>query len=170
MLCMPRPVHLTTRICSFRRNGRLWFRMSPSTSTKRGVAADKITPTLTLVDHTKTSSWDDFAQGFRADGVTPNMNCPGQSTADLFYFTLYNQPNYLNTYNAAHGGPPAQSLPNNSQFKCYDGMHNWTQVQPAPYDGMYKFPSVTATDAKRKADLGRNQLHDLHRKYRCTGF
>jgi len=94
-----------------------------------------------------------FCAGVPADGVTPNMNCPGQSTADLFYFTLYNQPNYLNTYNAAHGGPPAQSLPNNSQFKCYDGMHNWTQVQPAPYDGMYKFPSVTATDANGKPTL-----------------
>ena len=121
---------------------------------QEGVAADKITPTLTLVDHTKTSSWDDFAQGFRADGVTPNMNCPGQSTADLFYFTLYNQPNYLNTYNAQHTpGGTVTPLPNNSQFKCYDGMHNWTQVQPAPYDGMYKFPSVTATDANGKPTL-----------------
>ena len=23
-------------------------------------------------------------------------------------------------------------------------MHNWNQLQPAPYDGMYQFPSVTA--------------------------
>ena len=22
-------------------------------------------------------------------------------------------------------------------------MHNWNQLQPAPYDGMYKFPSIT---------------------------
>src|ERR1700719_2629710 len=29
-------------------------------------------------------------------------------------------------------------------------MHNWNQVQPAPYDGMYQFPSVTATDANGK--------------------
>jgi hypothetical protein len=113
---------------------------------QEGTAADGITPTLKLVDTTQTSSWDDFAQGFRADGVTPNMNCPGQSTADLFYFSLYNQPNYLDVYSSEHGGPPAASLPYNSQFKCYDGMHNWNQLQPAPYDGMYKFPSVTATD------------------------
>ena len=33
-------------------------------------------------------------------------------------------------------------MPHNSQFKCYDGMHNWNQLQPAPYDGMYQFPSV----------------------------
>jgi hypothetical protein len=32
---------------------------------------------LKLVDTTKTSSFDDRAQGFRSDGV-PNMNCPGQ--------------------------------------------------------------------------------------------
>jgi hypothetical protein len=97
---------------------------------------------LKLVDTTTTSSWDKWAQGFRSDGV-PNMNCPGQSTADLFYFTLYNQPNYLDVYNSQHGGPTPTTLPNNSQFKCYDGMHNWNQLQPAPYDGMYQFPSVT---------------------------
>src|SRR5258705_9391554 len=39
---------------------------------KEGFAADKVTPTLTLVDHTLTSSFDSFAQGFRTDGV-PNM-------------------------------------------------------------------------------------------------
>ena len=116
---------------------------------QEGTAPDG-TKSLTLVDTTQTSSFDDYAQGFRADGVTPKMNCPGQSTADLFYFTLYDQPNYLNTYAAAHGGPAAPALPDNSQFKCYDGMHNWNQVQPVPYDGMYSFPSVTATDANGK--------------------
>jgi hypothetical protein len=118
---------------------------------QEGLASDGITPTLTLVDHTQTSSWDDWAQGFRADGVTPNMNCPGQGAnsgpiPDLFYFSLYNQPNYLNFYNSQHGGPALTQLPDNSQFKCYDGMHNWNQLQPAPYDGMYQFPSVAATD------------------------
>ena len=69
--------------------------------------------------------------------------------------------NYLDLYNTQHGGPALHALPYNSQFKCYDGMHNWNQLQPAPYDGMYKFPSVTATDADdRQAD--RYQLHDLH--------
>src|SRR5207249_12020217 len=32
---------------------------------KEGFAADGVTPTLTLVDTTETSSWDDWAQGFR---------------------------------------------------------------------------------------------------------
>jgi len=123
---------------------------------QEGTAPDGITPTLTLVDTTQTSSFDDWAQGFRADGVTPNMNCPGQSTSDLFYFSLYNQPNYLDVYNSQHGGPAAAALPFNSQYKCYDGMHNWNQLQPAPYDGMYQFPSVTATDAKTGKPTGTN--------------
>ena len=114
-----------------------------------------MTPTLTLVDTTQTSSFDDWAQGFRADG-TPKMNCPGQTTSDLFYFSLYNQPNYLDVYNAQHGGPAAPSLPYNSQFKCYDGMHNWNQLQPAPYDGQYKFPSVTTTDPVTGKPTGTN--------------
>jgi hypothetical protein len=114
---------------------------------QEGFATDGVTPTLTLVDSTQTSSFDDWAQGFRSDGQ-PNMNCPGQGTAsgganpDLFFYTLYNQPNYLNLYNSYFNGGTLNSLPNNSQFKCYDGMHNWNQLQPAPYDGMYSFPSV----------------------------
>ena len=65
---------------------------------QEGTAPDGST-SLKLVDTTQTSSWDDWAQGFRADGnpfyptaSLPNMNCPGQSTADPFYFTLFNQP------------------------------------------------------------------------------
>jgi hypothetical protein len=127
---------------------------------QEGFASDGVTPTRTLVDTTLTSSFDDWAQGFHlaADGVTkiPNMNCPGQSTQDLFYFTIQNQPNYLDAYNAAHGGPAVTPLPNNSQFKCYDGMHNWNQLQPAPYDGMYKFPSVTSTDPTTGKPSGTN--------------
>jgi hypothetical protein len=107
---------------------------------QEGVAADGTT-TLKLIDTTKTTSWDDWAQGFRSDG-NPNMSCPGQSTADLFYFSLFNQPDYLDVYNNQHNGTPLHTIPNNSQFKCYDGMHNWNQLQPAPYDGMYQFPSV----------------------------
>ena len=127
---------------------------------QEGLAADNVTPTLTLVDTTKTSSWDDWAQGFRSDGV-PNMNCPGQgratgTNADLFYFSLENQPNYLDFYNSQHGGPAVTALPANSQFKCYDGMHNWNQLQPAPYDGMYQFPSVTGINPTTGKPAGTN--------------
>ena len=87
------------------------------------------------------------------------MNCPGQSTTDIFFFGLQNQPNYLDWYNSQHGGSAVTTLPNNSQFKCYDGMHNWNQLQPAPYDGMYTFPSVTSFDPATGKPAGTN----------CTG-
>ena len=48
---------------------------------QEGTAPDGSHPTLTLVDTTQTSSWDDWAQGFRSDGI-PNMNCPGQDPTD----------------------------------------------------------------------------------------
>ena len=51
---------------------------------QEGFAADGVTPTLTLVDTTQTSSWDDWAQGFRGcrrRNAIPNMNCPGQGAA-----------------------------------------------------------------------------------------
>ena len=84
---------------------------------QEGFASDNITPTLTLVDTTQTTSFDDYAQGFRPDGVTPNMNCPGQGASsgaipDLFYFSLFNQPNYLDFYSSQHGGPALTPLPN----------------------------------------------------------
>jgi hypothetical protein len=131
---------------------------------QEGFAADGVTSTLTLVDHTQTTSWDDWAQGFHSDGhgnMIPNMNCPGQGATsgaipDLFYFSLYNQPNYLDFYNSQHGGAASTTLPYNSQFKCYDGMHNWNQIQPAPYDGMYQFPSVTSTDPATGKPNGTN--------------
>ena len=91
------------------------------------------TQTLTLVDTTTTSSWDNWAQGFNATTGLPNMNCPGQAPTDPFFsYTLAGTPNYLN---------PKTALPNNSQYKCYDGFHNLNQIQPAPYDGLYQFPT-----------------------------
>ena len=128
---------------------------------QEGVASDGVTPTLTLVDTTQTSSWDDYAQGFRADGVTPNMNCPGQGAIPaqsgpvlLLAVQPAELPGLLQLRSTA--GPRLTPLPNNSQFKCYDGMHNWNQLQPAPYDGMYQFPSVTPHGCEREADAGTN--------------
>ncbi|HSS24111.1 MAG TPA: hypothetical protein VLL82_06855, partial [Mycobacterium sp.] len=114
---------------------------------------------LKLVDTTKTSSWDDWAQGFYPGTSKPYMNCPGQLAAptttaagDLFFFTLFNQPMFLDVYN--NGGTPAHTIPNNSQFKCYDGMHNWNQLEPAPYDGMYQFPSIAGRNPTTGAPTG----------------
>ena len=133
---------------------------------KEGVAADGLTPTLTLVDTTKTTSWDDWAQGFHTNSTgetVPNMNCPGQTTSDLFFFSLANQPSYLDLYAQEHPSFGALNstatgtgLPYNAQFKCYDGMHNWNQLQPAVYDGMYSFPSITSYDAATGKPNGSN--------------
>ena len=111
---------------------------------QEGFAPDGVTPTLKLVDATETSSWDDWAQGFYPGTNKPYMSCPGQSTTDPFYYTLLGQPNLLN---------PGTALPNGSQYKCYDGMHNWNQLQPAPYDGMYKFPSIISRDPSSGAPV-----------------
>jgi parallel beta-helix repeat protein len=123
---------------------------------QEGFAADGVTPTLTMVDTTTTSSWDAWAQGFYpgytdpASGTPlPYMSCPGQGTnvagaanQDLFYFTLFDQPNYLDWYTTIHnGGTTPTPLPYHSQYKCYDAMKINNQFQPAPYDGKYYFPS-----------------------------
>ncbi|MGA3806977.1 Ig-like domain-containing protein [Ralstonia nicotianae] len=110
-------------------------------------AAADGTSTLKLVDTTKTTSWDDWAQGFRTDGI-PNMNCPGQEATDPFFFTLKNTTQWLD--------PQQRALPSNAQFKCYDGMHVFNQLQPAPYDGMYQFPSVTSRDPRTGKPTGTN--------------
>jgi hypothetical protein len=107
--------------------------------------------TLKLVDTTQTSSWDDWAQGFYPGTNKPYMSCPGQgrdtgNLADLFFYSLRGQPDYLDWYNARFNGGTLHTIPFDSQFKCYDGMHNWNQLQPAPYDGMYQFPSVIGRD------------------------
>ena len=103
---------------------------------------------LKLVDNTTTTSWDDWAQGFRRDAsgnlmtvngkYIPNMNCPGQDDKSPFFQTLKNSKMWLDT--------DKKPIAYDSQFKCYDGWSQLNQIQPAPYDGMYKFPSVTATD------------------------
>jgi hypothetical protein len=131
---------------------------------QEGFAADGVTPTLTLVDTTQTSSWDDWAQGFYPNSTAtpgtgqtaaqkPYMSCPGQGTGangatnqDLFFFTLFDQPNYLDWYDSVHNGSTLHTLPYNSQYKCYDAMHIWNQLQPAPYDGRYFFPSSLGID------------------------
>jgi uncharacterized repeat protein (TIGR01451 family) len=118
-----------------------------------------------LVDSTKTSSWDDWVQtvvgsdgksymldtdgvGLRdpltglpvttaTAGKQLNIQCPGQRFDDAFVtYTLGNQ---------NPGTAP-------DQFRCYDGFHVWNQVQSAPYDGRYQFPSPAYVQA-HKGDL-----------------
>jgi hypothetical protein len=135
---------------------------------QEGFAADGVTPTLTMVDTTVSSSWDAWAQGFypgstagtgTGAGQKPYMSCPGQGTstgtnADLFYFSLFDQPEYLDWYNSLHNSSSTlHTLPYNSQYKCYDSMHVWNQIQPAPYDGFYQFPSSLGVNASTGAPL-----------------
>jgi len=119
---------------------------------------------LTLVDTTTTASFDDWAQGFRRDangnlvqaadgGNVPNMNCPGQDASSPFFATLKNSKQWLDE------NSPKLPLAYNAQFKCYDGWSQLNQIQPAPYDGMYKFPSVTTVDSATGKPAGTN----------CTG-
>ncbi|MGB8328260.1 MAG: hypothetical protein WCE48_11880, partial [Steroidobacteraceae bacterium] len=114
-----------------------------------GTAADG-TRTLKLVDTTTSSSWDDWAQGFRSDNV-PNMNCPGQDRTSPFFLTLKDSTQWLDPTT-----PTKKALPANAQFKCFDGWSMLNQVQPAPYDGKYKFPSVTALDPTSGRPAGTN--------------
>ena len=116
----------------------LWEPLVPNVTVNlyvEGTAPDGST-SLTLVDTTTTSSFDAWAQGFRADKVTPNMSCPGQDPINdpFFGYTLAGTPNYLT---------PNSPLPFNSQYKCFEGYHNLNQMQPTPYDGLYEFPSQT---------------------------
>ncbi len=67
------------------------------------------TKTLKLVDTTTSSSWDDWAQGFRSDGM-PNMSCPGQETSSPFYFTLENSTQWLNPCTPIAENSPVQVL------------------------------------------------------------
>ena len=127
------------------------------------------TVSLTLVDTTKTSSFDDFvnlvqgldssnsevvnstgAQGFqlgsdgvlrdpatgktRIDlhaGIQKNMNCPGQLPGTTSFPWDTNTVDPFTNYTL--GG---------DQNRCYDGWHNWNQLQAVPYDGRYIFPSA----------------------------
>jgi len=99
--------------------------------------------TLILVDTTKTSSWDDFVSAVDANGKQLNMQCPGQVATDPF--VLY-------TLAAQNPGGPVDIN------RCYDGFHNWNQVQAAPYDGRYSFPSANCTGCIANPDGGARML------------
>jgi hypothetical protein len=110
----------------------LWDPLVPRVTVnlyQEGIAADG-TMSLALIDSTTTTSWDDWAAGTRATGV-PNMNCPGQDPKDQ----------YMATIGAAN------------QYKCYDGFHDWNQVQPAPFDGSYAFPTAAWKTAHNNATV-----------------
>ncbi|MBS0393592.1 MAG: choice-of-anchor D domain-containing protein [Proteobacteria bacterium] len=84
------------------------------------------TTSLRLVAQTYTTSWDDVAAGTypTTDPRNPLLlgkpSCPGQVASDPYV---------------------AQVL-GSDLTRCYDGFHNWNQVQPLTYDGYYQFTSI----------------------------
>ena len=138
--------------------------------------------TLTLVDSTLTSSWDKWAQGFRTDGTgtgtllqnadgttnpvtgasnngyITNMNCPGQDPTSPFFQTLQGSKMWLDT---ADVNGVKKTLAYDSQFKCFDGWSVMNQIQPAPYDGKYQFPSVTDRDPVTGRPSGTGHLNGV---------
>lgn len=119
------------------------------------------TETMQLVDTTLTTSFDDWvntvygadgkkyilgpdqvlrdpATGLAAtsEGAYPagkqvNISCPGQLPA-----ATGNPPYDMKTVD-----PFTKYTLQGDVTRCYDGFHNWNQVQAAPYDGKYQFPS-----------------------------
>ncbi len=90
---------------------------------EKSVAPDGGT-SLKLVARTFTTSWDDVAAGLQDAQhnplAVPPMKCPGQLATDPY------APQFLGTDLA----------------RCYDGFHNWNQVQPQTYDGYYQFATI----------------------------
>ncbi len=83
------------------------------------------TVTLLRVARTTTTSWDDIANGTYTDFINNPLgiakpSCPGQVASDPYV------PQSLGT----------------DLTRCYDGFHNWNQVQPEAYDGYYQFPTM----------------------------
>jgi len=111
-----------------------------------GTAADG-SQSLTLVDTTKTSSFDDWAQGSTpAQQALYELPGPACATHDRsrrrpVLLHAVQPADVLDLYN--NGGTPAHTV-RQLAVQCYDGMHNWNQVQPAPYDGLYTFPSIVS--------------------------
>ena len=130
--------------CWCRRSGSRWFRTSPSTCTRR---ARRRTASLRR-SHWSTPRRPAAGMIGRRASVADGMSqheLPGPDRPPTCSSSRCSTSRSISTvYNAQHGGRADATLPYNSQYKCYDGMHNWNQLQPAPYDGMYKFPSVTA--------------------------
>jgi uncharacterized repeat protein (TIGR01451 family) len=83
--------------------------------------------TLKLVAKTTTTSWDDVAAGTYSDSVRNPLaigkpSCPGQ-VSDA-------------------SDPYVHQVLGSDTARCYDGFHNWNQVQPETYDGYYQFAGI----------------------------
>ena len=115
------------------------------------------TETLTLVDTTRTSSWDDYVNLVAgADGNQYILGPDGklrdpnsQSLAPAAAYPAGKQVN-LQCPGQPAGDPFVKyTLGSDDRQRCYDGWHDWNQVQAAPYDGRYVFPSAAYVAAHK---------------------
>ena len=134
---------------------------------QEGLASDGVTPTLKLVDTTQTSSFDDFAQGFRADGVTPNMNCPGQGGE----LRSHSGPVLLLAVQSAGLSQLLQLPARRVGIHSAPGqlavqvLRRHAQLEPDPAGALRRHVQVPQRDGhgcKRQAHARGDQLHDLH--------
>jgi FtsP/CotA-like multicopper oxidase with cupredoxin domain len=97
----------------------LWEPLVPRVTVRlyQETTAPDGTQGLQFIEDTQTTSWDDTAN---ATGLNA-MKCPGQLANDPFV---------------------SQTLGSSNLTKCYDGFHNFNQVQPAVYDGRYYFTKL----------------------------
>ena len=120
------------------------------------------TPTLELVDTTTTSSWDDYVNRvYGADGAQYLLGSDGKlrdpATGALAATSAYPPGKQVNLqcpgqlpgttaappWDTTKVDPFTNYTLGSDQYRCYDGWHNWNQIQAAPYDGRYVFPSAT---------------------------
>jgi hypothetical protein len=101
---------------------------------QEGTAADG-SQTLKLVNEIFTNSWDDFVNSTGAYASKPQMQCPGQLPAGT---------DPAGTNPPQHDPYVNYTLGVGNEKKCYDGFHNWNQVQPAVYDGRYNLTTDSA--------------------------
>ncbi|MDB6084496.1 MAG: multicopper oxidase type 3, partial [Gammaproteobacteria bacterium] len=95
-----------------------------------------------LVDQTTTWSWDDS---------TASMHCPGEPAFDITNTNPTGDP-FVNVTLAQSVAQATTNDPTvtaaagaTARTKCYDGQHSFNQVQPAVYDGRYRFPTANCT-------------------------
>ena len=128
------------------------------------------TVSMLAVDSTITSSWDDWVNSvYGADGksyvlgpdqlmrdelgnIAPltaypagkqvNMSCPGQLPGPA--------KGQKPPFDMTKVDPFTTYSLNDDSTRCYDGFHAWNQVQAAPYDGRYQFPSAAYIEKHKK--------------------
>ncbi len=120
-------------------------------------------PSLTLVDTTKTSSWDDWAQGFRSDGI-PQHELPRPAARphldrrrDLFFFSLYNQPDWLDLQQRRHARPTP--LPVQLAVQV---LRRHAQLEPGAAGALRRHVPVPQRHRLRSRPPASPTRHELH--------